>query len=157
MNLNEFIKLHPNMMHFDRIGLAGIDFQKIHEKIECSRYLKTRRSMVYIVRNYAQILAGRYDDFKLNVDKPMTEAEEKQKQVQRAELERKEKLIERIVYLKNLRLSDEQKKGLKSEMGITVEDVVDATNGAIRLPNVYMQDAEEFFARLMRYLHVESR
>lgn len=65
MTLQEFINLHPNVIHYDRAGVEGIDLDALHERIQKSRYLKSRQSFLFFVKNYNAILSGYYDDFKL--------------------------------------------------------------------------------------------
>ena len=67
MDLQEFIHLHPKIIQYERAGVEGIDFQALHDRIEKSRYLKSRQSFVYLVKNYKEILSGKFDDFKLDV------------------------------------------------------------------------------------------
>ena len=68
MTLQEFSTLHPKVIHYERVGVEGLDLEALHERIEKSRYLKSRQSFVYLAKNYKDILAGKFDDFKLEIE-----------------------------------------------------------------------------------------
>ena len=84
MTLQEFSALHPKVIHYERVGVEGIDFESLHKKIEKSRYLKSRQSFVYLIKNYKDILAGKFDDFTLGVETEKPKHDEKTlKQIER--------------------------------------------------------------------------
>lgn len=63
MELNEFAKLHPQITGYRYYPLSDIDFQKLHERIERSqKYLAQKTLFGFFRKNYAAILAGKYDD-----------------------------------------------------------------------------------------------
>lgn len=104
MTLQEFINKHPSVIQYDRAGVEGIDFEALHLKIEASRYLKSRKSFIFLVKNYSRILAGEFDDFVLEDKPPVDERIEKRKETARM----------RMANLKecNDRLSDNDIEGL---------------------------------------------
>ncbi|MBR2448939.1 MAG: hypothetical protein IKB30_02330 [Clostridia bacterium] len=67
MTLQQFINLHPNIVQYDRAGVEGIDLDALHERINNSRFLRTRQSFVYFVKNYNRIISGEFDDFKEDI------------------------------------------------------------------------------------------
>lgn len=97
MDLQEFIHLHPKIIQYERAGVEGIDFQALHDRIEKSRYLKSRQSFVYLVKNYTKILNGDFDDFKLDVPKEECQSnpmDEKKKELLRKNVASLKKFLE---------------------------------------------------------------
>lgn len=87
MTLQEFSTLHPKIIHYERVGVEGIDLESLHKKIEKSRYLKSRQSFVYLAKNYKDILDGKFDDFKLEIEPEKPKHDEKTlKQIERLKL-----------------------------------------------------------------------
>lgn len=114
MTFDEFRTAHPTVIQYDKAGIEGIDFFALHACIEKSRYLKSRRSFVFMVKHYAEILAGRYDDFTLEPKRETIGTED----TETAEIK------EHIAWLKGLKFNSEQIQMLKNRKGITVSDAI---------------------------------
>ena len=113
MTFDEFRAAHPSIMQYDKAGIEGIDFGALHAKIEKSRYLKSRQSFVYMVKHYSEILAGRYDDFTLEI---MPNKKADPKEAERNELKD---------YIAKLKLIPEDlKEKIREETWIKIEDVI---------------------------------
>lgn len=97
MTLQQFINLHPNIIQYDRAGVEGIDFDALHERINNSRYLRTRQSFIYFVKNYKRIINGEFDDFRLDVvEKKIDSATEKIINTAKMHLANVESFIEKV-------------------------------------------------------------
>ena len=113
MTFDEFRAAHPSIIQYDKAGIEGIDFGALHEKIEKSRYLKSRQSFVYMVKHYSEILAGRYDDFTLEI---MPDKKADPKEAERNEIKD---------YIAKLKLIPEDlKKRIYEGTWIKIEDVI---------------------------------
>lgn len=113
MTFDEFRAAHPCIIQYDKAGIEGIDFGALHARIEKSRYLKSRQSFVFMVKHYSEILAGRYDDFTLEI---MPDKKEDPKELERNEIKD---------YLAKLKLiTKEQRAKIRKETGISVEDTL---------------------------------
>lgn len=56
--------VRPPIMKCELLEKAEkMDFQLLNKKIHMSRFLLTTRSLVWILKNYVNIIAGKYDDF----------------------------------------------------------------------------------------------
>lgn len=67
MTFAEFIRLHPRIRFDNADKLAvksyGIDLAKLHEAIGRSSWLKRAVRLGWLIRSYADILSGKYDDY----------------------------------------------------------------------------------------------
>lgn len=135
MNLQQFVNLHPKIIQYDRAGVDGIDLQALHEEIEKSRYLKSRQSFIFFVKNYSRILNGEYRDFKLDVvQEPEDPIITKQKEL----------IKERIKELEALNVSDYDKAFI-----CDVVDCICLLKKAVEMP-FYMAEA------FMKYKEVKE-
>ena len=113
MTFDEFRAAHPNVFQYEKAGIEGIDFGALHARIEKSRYLKSRQSFVFMVKHYSEILAGRYDDFTLEI---MPDKKEDPKEAERNEIKD---------YIAKLKLiPDDLKERIREETWIKIEDVI---------------------------------
>ncbi len=142
MTLQQFINLHPNIIQYDRAGVGGIDFDILHQRIESSRYLKTRQSFVYFVKNYARIIKGEFDDFKENTVEIELD-ERTRKQIEKAKM-----------YLENLRTF---------KLKTTEEDLRDyglgffyKLNGTIELLEKAVQSPTWLITAFMEYSSIKQ-
>lgn len=117
MTLQEFSDLHPQIIHYDRAGVEGINFDVLHQRIEKSRLLKTRRSFLFFAKNYARIIRGEYDDFTLEI-----------KREEPIECPHSETIIrnlkEAISNLKALKLSPADIQTCKDQYGVIPKEVI---------------------------------
>lgn len=67
MDLREFKALHPRIKvtKADELAIAeqGIDLNKLHKSIGYSRWLKNAVRLSWLIKNYDEISAGKYDDY----------------------------------------------------------------------------------------------
>ena len=67
MDLKEFKELHPRIKITEgdkrAITEQGIDLYKLHKSIGYSRWLKNAVRLSWLIKNYDEINAGKYDDF----------------------------------------------------------------------------------------------
>ena len=67
MTFAEFIRQHPRIRYdnADRLAVksCGIDLAKLHEAIGRSSWLKRAVRLGWLIRSYAEILSGKYDDY----------------------------------------------------------------------------------------------
>ncbi len=65
--------VRPPLMKCELLEKAEkMDFQLLNKKIHMSRFLQTTRSLVWLIKNYQNIIAGMYDDF-ARFEKPVIE------------------------------------------------------------------------------------
>lgn len=144
MTLQEFSKLHPDVIHYERAGVDGIDFDALHKKIEQSKYLKSRRSFVYLAKNYNSILAGAFDDFKLSV--PTIEDEKQAKEEQT-----KNEFRRRLEEVRAFRL-DVPESEFKEETGYYLEEIIEIIQMAIgNKSEFFRKRAEEAYSLFKEY------
>lgn len=152
MTFGEFRALHPKIVQYDRAGIAGIDFAALHERIAGSRYLRCKRSFVYLAKNYGRILAGEFEDF------PESEKARKERAAQ-AEASRREErdreLRKMIANLRALDLTDIERAGLVEDTGVTPEDAIEELTVALMSEeNAGSESAgRNFYARIKVYLN----
>lgn len=145
MTLQEFSKLHPDVIHYERAGVDGIDFDALHKKIEQSKYLKSRRSFVYLAKNYNSILAGAFDDFKLSVP---TVEDEKQAEEEKI----KNELRRRLGELQAFKLDSAEIGFFKEETGMTISEMEEVTRTAIgNKSEFFRKRAEEAYRCFKEY------
>ena len=149
MTLQEFVNLHPNIIQIEKVGIEGIDLALLHEKIEKSRYLKGRQSFVYLIRNYKQIIAGTYDDFKLQ-EKEASPSEK-----------RDELLRQKIEALKTVAptLSDNFNRFCREETGYTIQSFIEQLRSLRGRPFYYdirpdLKTYEHISALVGKYGHI---
>lgn len=146
MTFQDFVKLHPNIIHYDRVGVEGIDFDALHVKIEKSRYLKSRRSFIYLAKNYKSIIAGDYDDFKLDVEDSKEECRKREEFILNAKLKKAVKEIEAVVF------SEKELTEFKYETGMYPTDVIEKIKVAISNKSEYfVREAEEAYKRFKEF------
>lgn len=152
MTLQDFVKMHPNIIQYDRVGVEGINFDALHEKIEKSRYLKSRRSFIYLVRNYKSILAGDYDDFKLDVESAEEERSKREEFIATARLKKAVKEIESTTF------TEKELVDFKYETGMYPSDVIEKIKGAISNKSEYFKcEAEEAYKRFKEFTDEKNR
>lgn len=117
MDIQEFVKLHPKVIQYEQAGVVGIDLDLLHKKIECSKYLQSRQSFVFLLKNYQRICAGYYDDF--NPKEKPAEPSAKEKALI--------KLRQKLETIKTLKptLSKKFNQLCKSEYGVTIEEFIE--------------------------------
>lgn len=146
MTFQDFVKLHPNIIHYDRVGIEGIDFDALHIKIEKSRYLKSRRSFIYLTKNYKSIIAGDYDDFKLDVEDAEEERCKREEFIINAKLKKAVKEVESVAF------TEKELAEFKYETGMYPTDVIEKIKGAISNKSEYFKrEAEEAYKRFKEF------
>lgn len=150
MTFDEFRAAHPTVIQYEKAGIAGIDFGALHARIEKSRYLKSRQSFVFMVKHYSEILAGRYDDFTLEI---MPDKKPDPKEADRNEIKD---------YIAKLKLiSEELKEKIREKLCIDIEDVIMdfrlALNGldysTYGYGNNYKQNALDRYKTIQEFLY----
>lgn len=152
MTLQEFAIQHPFIKHYERAGVDGIDFAALHERINASRFLQTRQSFIYIIKNYNAILRGDFDDFKEIKIKDKYELEEEA---------RVNRIRQRRLKLKQIDLTDSFIQQIKAEHGLWIDawikDILETYSMAISKDNRHLGDrADEMFDTLVALGVVEA-
>lgn len=149
MTLQEFVNLHPNIVQIEKVGIEGIDLALLHEKIQKSRYLKGRQSFVYLIRNYKQIIAGTYDDFKLQEKEPSPSEK------------RRDLIRQKIMALKTVAptLSENFNRLCREETGYTIQSFIDRLIDVRERPFYYdirpdLKTYEHISALVGKYGHI---
>lgn len=112
MTLQEFAKEHPAIIQYESGGVAGIDLKALSEHIKKSRYLRSKQSFVFLVKNYKKIINGDFDDFK----DPKEVAEEKRVQELR-------KIIANVLAFEK-RVDDKFRKEMEEETRYSFEEII---------------------------------
>ena len=152
MTFDEFRAAHPLIIQYEKAGIEGIDFGALHARIEKSRYLKSRQSFVFMVKHYSEILAGRYDDFTLEI---MPDKKADPKETERNEIKD---------YIAKLKLIPEDlKERIREKTWIKIEDVITEFQVALNsldVPtygygNSYKESAIDRYKTIQEFLNGE--
>ena len=148
MTFETFRALHPDLIQYDRAGIAGIDFEKLHNRIQGSRYLREKKSFIYITKNYNKILRGDFEDF------PESEKTRAiREQAERVKI-RENNIRQMIANLKSVKKHCPNIEKMKEETGVIPDDAIEDLR--LALMSADNESAErsgrDFYNRIMMYV-----